>query len=198
MKPDSLFDHGEETLNQGVRTGAVGFVDPEQIRPFEQPRLHRLNDIPGLRDKENKHLVSHSDHFKLGLTDADGLNENPVEPRSGAENGSLVSRAAQAPVVPSGAERTNEHTRILRVRLHPNAIPQDRTTTEGAGRIDREHGDPMPVASQANDQSINKSRFPSAGGAGDPQNSASFPARPQLPDHAKCTLCTIFHPSNEA
>src|SRR6185436_4533086 len=85
-----------------------------------------------------------ADDVDFILADADGLDEDDVAAGGVEDESDLARRAREASEVAAGRHAADEHTGIARVRLHADAVAEDRAAREGAGRIDRDHADGAP------------------------------------------------------
>ena len=52
-----------------VRALAIGLVDDEDVGDLEQPRLHRLHRVAGLRHEHDDDRVRQAHDVELGLAD---------------------------------------------------------------------------------------------------------------------------------
>ena len=107
-----------------IRAFAIGLVDREHVGDLEEARLDRLDVVaePGHRDDDRRVRARH--HVDLVLTDADGLDQNPLEAHRVEHVRDLERRAREPAEVTARREAADEHARVERVALHPHAIAE--------------------------------------------------------------------------
>ena len=77
---DELHGDGQVTSGDTRVAGivAIGLVDRNDVRQFQDALLDALQLVAGTRDGEHEEGVDHACHGDLGLSDTDGLDEHHV------------------------------------------------------------------------------------------------------------------------
>jgi hypothetical protein len=124
--------------------------------------------MPGA--SSNQRGVGQARHLDLGLPHADGLDQDDVA--AGAlehPDGLGRGRRQPAEMTPAG-HGPDVDARVDRVVLHPDPVAQDRPAGERAGRVDREHADPLALAAVGAHQLVGQRGLAHAGRAGQPDD----------------------------
>ena len=126
-----------------------------------------LQLVAGSREREDEEEVDHVGHGRLSLADADRLHEDDVEPGGLAEEHRLARAAGDASGRRAAGRRPDERGRLERQATHPRLVPEDRSTREGARRIDGQDGDAMPPPEEEHPDRVHERALSHAGHPGD-------------------------------
>ena len=160
-------DHQLEIADGGVRALAVGLVHREDVRALDDAGLDRLHLVAHAGRDHHHRALSQMHDLELVLADADRLDQHDLRPPRVHQPGEVRHRTRQAPERPPRRHRPDEHAGVFEMVLHTDAIPQDRTAAEGAGRIDRQHRDARRTSPERSDQAIGQRALAGAGAARD-------------------------------
>ena len=108
--------------------------------------------MPG--GEQHQRGVGQGGDLDLGLADADGLDQHHVAAGALQHPDRLRRRRGQPAEVAPAGHRPDVDARVGGVVLHPHPVAQDRTAGERAGRVDRQHADPVPPCAQARTSSF--------------------------------------------
>jgi hypothetical protein len=86
--------------------------------------------------------VSASARSRLGLSGADGLDDDASKPAASKQS-TAARRAREAAELAARRERADEGVRMRAVFAHADAVAEHRAAGDRARRIDRDHGDPL-------------------------------------------------------
>src|SRR5690606_33956933 len=104
---------------------------------------------------------------ELGLTDTDRLDEDEIEAERVEQMDDLARRTREPAVSAARREAPDEHPLVEEMRLHADAVAEDRASRERARRIDRDDADGRAACAIARDQSIRQARLSRPRRAGD-------------------------------
>src|SRR6185503_9957661 len=117
-------------------------------------------------ERDDRH-VGGPDDVDFVLADADGLDDDDVEP-GGVENDRRLGRRSRQPTeMAARCHTANEDAFVLGVRLHAHAVAENRAARIGAGRIDGNDTDRLAALAQLRGQSIDEGALARARRAGD-------------------------------
>ena len=105
------------------------------------PALSACTSSPAARHQRDDRDVRHAHDVDFVLSDADGLDDDDVAARGVEDQRDFARRARQAAEMAARGHAADEHAGVAGVRLHADAIAEDRAAGIRAGRIDRDHGD---------------------------------------------------------
>ena len=194
-------DHGRRQWGEAVRSIAmaaanwclarsaapavdVGLVDDDDVGQLDDPSLDRLQVIAGVGELEQHEDVDHAGHGRLRLADADGLDEDHVEPGRLAHQHRLARLLRHAAERAAGRRGPDERggrsesrsMRVLSPRIEPPGEGLEGSTASTATR--------WPRSIRCRPSASMKVDFPGAGRAGDahadrvgPCGEAAPPAR---------------------
>ena len=129
----------------------VGLRDDEHVGDLHDPRLQELQDVAAAGLHHDRDGIGHLGHLGLGLTDADGLDDDDVE-RRGERVGGGARRGGEAAEPPAGGHRADEDALVARVDDDPRAVAEQRAARALGGRIDGEHRDAAPARAPRRDE----------------------------------------------
>ena len=168
-RPGAVIEvHAElEFAPEEVGAGAVGLVDAEDVRNFEEAGLHGLDGVPALGGEHHEHGVGDLQHRELTLPHADRLHEDAVVAAGVEEVDDVARRAGEPPEVPAGREGAQVDAGVLRVAVHAHAVAEDGPARPGRRRVDGHHRDPLPARAGGRDEAIGEGALPGARRPGD-------------------------------
>ena len=102
--------------------------------------------VPGTRTTIDD--VGRADDVDLVLADADGLDDDPVLAGRVEHVGRVVRRPRQPAEVAARGHAPDEHAVVAGVRLHADAVAEDRAAGERAGGIDGDDADRLAAPAQ--------------------------------------------------
>ena len=104
----------------------------------------------------------------LGLADADRLDEHDVVAGRLEHHDRLARRSRDAAEPPGARRGADERVVAHGEPRHPRLVAEDAAAGALRGRVDREHGDAVPVADQVHPHRVDERRLAGAGHARDP------------------------------
>ena len=129
------------------------------------PALSACTSSPRPGHQHHDRHVGRAHDVDFVLADADGLDEDDVLAGRVEDEGDLARRAREAAEVAARRHAADEHAGVARVRLHADAIAEDRAAAERARRIDRDDADGPAVRSRISAMSRSTSvLLPAPGG----------------------------------
>ena len=165
-------EHLHEVPARLVDALAVGLVDHEDVGDLHQPGLVRLHAVTPARVDHHDRRVGLAGDLDLDLSDADGLDEDPLASDRVERTHRLGGGERESPEMAACGHRADEHAGVGGVVLHPNAIAEDRPSGEGRRGIDREHGDLELERAQVADDRARQRRLARSGRTGEPDRVA--------------------------
>ena len=128
---------------------AVGLVDRDHVGDLEDALLDALQLVAGAGQGEEQEGVDHAGDGDLGLADADGLDQHHVVARRLEHHHRLRwSRGRRRRGCrPTGEGRMKASGSTAR-RGHPGLVAEHRAAGAHAGRVDRQHPDPVAGGGQ--------------------------------------------------
>ncbi len=190
VEPRRAGDQHRSQLCRGpLRARLVALVDHDQVGDLEQSGLDRLDLVAHLRGFQHDRRVGRCGDFDLALARPHRLDEDQVETSGGEDRRGRGRRRCEAACVPARCHRADEDGVIVRVSLHPDAIPQQGATGDRAGWIHGDHRDGPVCPTHLRDECGDEGRLARAGRAGDPDEVGSTghriePAQCRLGDRA--------------
>ena len=160
--------HHFDLLAQFLRSRPVALVHHVDVGDLHDSRLEGLDAIARLGHEHQDRRLGAARDVELGLTHADRLHEDALEPERLEQIGHLLRRGCEATVCAAGRHRTDEHVRVEAGGLHPDAVTQQRPAGERAGRIHGYHPHRQPAPPEVPDEVLGQRALAGAGGAGDP------------------------------
>ncbi len=160
--------HRPQLRGGPLRARLVALVHHDEVGDLQQARLDRLDLVAHLGRLEDDRRIGRGRHLHLALARADGLDEDQVEPGRVEHRRRGRRRGRQPSGVSARRHRADEDVPILGIRLHPDAIAQQRPAGDRARRIDGDdrHGPTRPP--DLRDQGRHERRFPGPRRPGDP------------------------------
>ena len=160
-------DHVAQVPHRRIGAVAVGLVDDEDVPDLEDPRLRGLDPVAHAGREQHERRVRRPGDLDLGLTDADGLDEDRPEARRVEHPDGLRSRDREPAEVTAAGERADVDPRVAGRVVHPDAVAEQRTSGEGRRGVDGDDGDLFPLRPQGTHERVGGRRLADAGGAGD-------------------------------
>ena len=189
-RPRSLAVHQPERAGQLAGRGpglllpvAVGLVDRDHVGDLEDALLDALQLVAGAGQGEEEEGVDHPGHGDLRLPDPDRLDQHHVVPRRLEHRHRLAGGPGDAAERAGGRRRPDVGVRVAGQLRHPGLVAEDRAAGADAGRVHREHADPVPVGGQPRAEGLDEGGLPDARDPGDadpapPASPGRPPARP--------------------
>ena len=162
MKAEQRLDFGHSPIG----AVAIGLVHDEHVGNLHHARLERLHLVSHARHEHENRDISGAGDFDFVLPHADGLDRHEILPGRVEHEGRVGRRARQAAEMPPRRHAADEHTRVLRVRLHAHAIAKHGAAGERTGWIDGEDTDAMAGLAPARDETIDQRALARARRAG--------------------------------
>jgi hypothetical protein len=159
--------HGLQLRLHAHGAFAVGFVHHEDVRDLEQPGFHHLHRISGLRHQDDDDGLRELHDVELGLSDADGLDDDSILPEGVEEMGHLPGGAGEPAASATRAQAADEDGRVEGMILHANAVAEDGPAAERARGIDRHDPDALGARAELPDQAVDQRRLAGARRSGD-------------------------------
>jgi hypothetical protein len=190
--------HGADVAEGGVGSLAVGLVDDEDVGDLEDARLDRLDAVAHARRQQDQGGVGEAGDRHLGLTDADGLDEDDVEARAVQHPDHLRGGGGQAAEVPARGHRSDVDAGVGGVLLHPHPVAQDGAAREGARRVDRQHRHPLALGAEGRDQGRGGGGLADARGARQSDHLGGAGAGRERRRHVAHLGAAVFHGGDES
>ena len=154
---------------------------------LHDPGLQKLERIPrsGLHDEDDR--VHHVLHVRLALTDADRLDEHPVEGRR-EHDGRRRSGASQAAEMPRRRQASYEQAMIVGSAVDASAVAEERPAGALARGIDGQDAHGGVRTAQRLSQRVDQAALADARGACEsdaPSLRLAAPERPEQGGHAR-------------
>src|SRR5581483_11611197 len=105
--------------------------------------LDRLNVVAHSRHEHHDVRLHGADDIDFVLTDADGLDEDDLEPGGVEKVDDVIRRFGQAAHESTRGHRADEDAAVGVELGHSNAVAEDRTAAEGRSGIDRDDADAL-------------------------------------------------------
>ena len=134
---------------------------------------------PGQHQHEEE--VGEVGHRRLGLPDADRLDQDHVEARRLAEEHRLAGLGGDAAERAGGGRRADEGVRVAASRAMRVLSPRIAPPVRVEDGIDREHGDPVPLLGEHAAEPVDGGRFADPRHAGD-ADAHRVPVRASAPE----------------
>ena len=135
MKAEQRLDFGDGPIG----AVAVSLVHDEHIGNLHHARLERLHFVAHARHEHENRDISGPGDLNFVLPHTDGLNRHDIFPGGVEHEGRVSRRARQTAEMSARRHAADEHTGVLRVRLHAHAITKHGAAAERAGGIDSEN-----------------------------------------------------------
>ena len=167
--PGCVLLQGQHRLDLGdraVRAVVISFINDEDVRDFHEPGLERLHLVAGAWHDGDDRRVRRAHDLHLALANADGLDQNDVHAGPVHHERHVCRSSGEAAEVAAGRHAPNEHARVTGVGLHADPVPEDSPPAIGARRVDRDHTDRLPVASDLGRQPVDQRALANAGRSG--------------------------------
>ena len=145
----------------------VGFVDHHEIRELHDALLHGLQVIAGVRQLQQQEKIGHAGDGRLGLADADRLDEHDIVARCLADQHRLTRAFSDAAQGPRRRRRTDVRARVGREPIHARLVAEDRAAGESRRRVDREHRDAVAALHEEHAERLDEGRLTDARHTGD-------------------------------
>ena len=147
---------------------AIGLVDCNEIRNFDDALLDALEFITRTGDHEEQEAIHHGTHCDFALSNSDCLDEDRVVAGGFAEEDCLAGLAGDSPEGTAGRGRTDETFLAPGEQFHAGLVPEDAATAERTAGIHGEHSEPPSAVAQIISEDLNEGAFSGTGYAGDP------------------------------
>ena len=161
----------------------IRLVDDEDIGDLQDAGLRRLHTITEAGCEDDERGVGHRCDVDLRLPDPDRLEDHVIEARGVRDERRGGDRSGEPAEMSPGRHRTDEHPVIAVMGLHPDAIPEERTTGERRGRIHREDRDPSAAGAQLGDECGGDARLPHPRRPRDADEAGAAGERMERSDH---------------
>jgi len=109
-----------------------------------------------------------------------------------------TSDVAEATETPARGHTPDEDAGIGGMVLHADAVAEQRATREGAGGIDGDDRDPLPLRAERSGEGVDDRAFARARGAGDADGVAAAGAGMQLAKERIPLGLTVLHERDDA
>ena len=146
---------------------AVGLVDREHVRQFQQAPLDGLQLVARAGQRQHTEAVDRRMHGRLGLADADGLHQHHVVAGRLQDRDRVGGRAGDTTERSGRWRGSNEGAVVGGQPGHTGLVAQDRSARDRAGGVDRQHADPVAGAGQPGAQGVDERRLARTGHAAD-------------------------------
>ena len=159
--------HRFDRCHRPVRPFPVCLIDDENVRDLHDAGLQRLDLVaaPG-HDRDDRH-VRGADDVDFVLTDADRFDQHDVFAGGIEDDGDLTGGAGKTTEIAPGCHAADENVCVTGVRLHPDAVAENRTAAERARRIHRDHSDRPAALADFADHAIDQRALACAWRSGD-------------------------------
>ena len=160
-------DDRANLVQHRLRRRVIHLVDGDHVRDLHDPGLQRLHGVARAGHEHEQHRVRDARHLDLALPGADRLDEDHVLPERVQQEHGLERRLGKPAEVPARAHRADEDPGIEEVVGETDAIAEERSARERAGRIDRDDADRAVAGAQMLDERADQRRLPHSGRPGD-------------------------------
>ena len=154
-------------LREPVGPVAVGLVHHEDVGDFHDAGFERLDVIAGTGDDGHDGDVRRPNDVHLVLSHADRFDQHDIESGGIEHERGLSRRARQSAQMPARRHAANEHAGVFRMRLHADAVAENRATGVRTGRIDADDAHRLTRASDLLGEPIDEGALPCTGRACD-------------------------------
>ena len=153
---------------------AVGLVDRDHVGDLEDALLDALQLVAGARQGQEQEGVDHAGDRDLGLADADGLDQHHVVAGGLEHDHRLGGGAGDAAEGAGGRRGPDVGVRVGGELRHPGLVAEHRAAGAHAGRVDREHADPLTARGEVLPSVSMKVDLPTPGTPEMPTRTASL------------------------
>jgi hypothetical protein len=177
---------------------SIRLVDDEDVRDLHDPGFERLHLVACARHERDDRDVGGADDLDFVLTNTDGLDEDDILSR-GIEDQRGVARSSRQPAqVAARCHAADEDVAIPRVRLHADAVAEERAAGERTGRIHGHDADRPALRTNSSRKTIDERALPGPGRAGDTNQVGSPRAREDASDQIGAGRPLVFDERNRA
>ena len=167
---------------------AIGLVDRDHIGDLQNAFLDALQLVAGPGQHQRQKEIDHLGHRGLGLADPHRLHQHHIKAGGLADDHALTRRPRDTAKRARCRRGANKRRRVPAQLLHPGFVTEDRASGTGAGRVDRQNGDPMSGGGQTAAKSLDEGAFPDTGHASNADPGRLARMRQQLGQHRICGL----------
>ena len=175
--------HRLHRRHRPVRSLAIRLVHDEDVGDLHDPGLERLDLVAGARHQHDDRDVGGADDVHFVLAHADRFDEDDVLAGGVEDERGVGGRARQPAEVAARRHAADEDAGVGDVRLHADAVAEDRAAGVRAGRIDRDDADGLARSAELRDQAIDQRALAGAGRAGDAGEIGAAGVREHLAHH---------------
>jgi hypothetical protein len=125
---DRRHQHRPELGSGPQRARLVALIDHDEIGHLEQAGLDGLDLVAHLGRLEHDGRVGRRRHLDLALAGPDRLDQDEVEPGRVQHGGRRSGRRGEAAGMAPGRHRPDEDVTVVGIRLHPDAVTEERAT----------------------------------------------------------------------
>ena len=173
----AVAEQGAQLGRQLFAAGEIVLVDHVDVRDFEDARLHGLHRIARVGLEHQHHAVDQGADGGVGLSDAHGLEHDPVEAVS-LHGEQQIRDVVREPVVGLAAgDRADVEVGVLGHGVHAHAIAQDRASAQRAAGVDGEHAHAPATLEQLPGQPRDQRALAGSRSAGHPDAHGTFASR---------------------
>ena len=177
---------------------AIGLVDDEDVGDFHDASLERLHIVAHTGYEDDDRHVGYARNLDLVLAHTDGFDGDEIFAGSVEHDRRIRRGTREAAKMAACGHTANKDAGIVRMRLHPNAIPEHGAATERARRIDREDANSAPGFPPARHEAVDKRALACARCTRDPDEESSAGPREKLAHQCGSLVWVIFDERNTA
>ena len=163
LRPLLQRQHRLDRRRRAIGALAIGLVHDEDVRNLHDAGLERLHLVAGAGHQRDDGDVRRANDVHLVLTDADRFDDDDVVARGVEDDRGFRGGARQAAEMTARGHAADEHAGVLGVRLHADAIAENRAAAVRTRRIDRDDADRAVGLSKLGDQPIDERALARAG-----------------------------------
>src|SRR6266542_2805972 len=119
-------EHRAHLVQHRLGGRMVELVDRDHVRDLHDPRLQRLDRVPGAGHQDEHDRVRDRDHFDFALAGTDRLEEDELLAGRVEHEHRLQSRLREAALMAARAHRADEDARIEEVVGEANPVAEER------------------------------------------------------------------------
>src|SRR6266540_2917443 len=131
-------EHHRKIVQGTVGTVPVGLVDHKDIANFKYTSFYRLDIVTETGNHHHHCRMCHADNVNLVLPYPDRLDYDDIHAHGVHNIHHIGSGAGDSPQMAAGSQTPDENSVVVRMAVHPDAVPQYGAAGKGAGRV---HGD---------------------------------------------------------
>ena len=185
-------EHRFDLRDRAIGALAIGLVDHEDIGYLHHAGLQRLHIVSHSGNKHHDCDVGGARNLDFVLPDADGFNRDEVFTGCVEHQGGIGGGARDAAEMAARRHAADEHPRILRVCLHPDAISEHRPAAERARGIDGNDAGGAACLAPTRDDRVDQGALPGAGCTGDADEEGTARPGEQFADECCARFRFVF------